>query len=128
MNLRLKALTTYAEPEIRDQHDKLVAVLPAGSAADARRLAACWNACLGISTQNLERNLPVIELAERYNEVLRERDALAASLEVSPEFTDTARAALLWVLWHHQGGITKVAAAQWGSLFATRLGWACTSR
>lgn len=21
-----------------------------------------------------------------------------------PEFTDTARAALLWVLWHHQGG------------------------
>ena len=21
-----------------------------------------------------------------------------------PEFTDTARAALMWVLWHHQGG------------------------
>jgi hypothetical protein len=21
-----------------------------------------------------------------------------------PEFTDTARSALLWVLWHHQGG------------------------
>lgn len=21
-----------------------------------------------------------------------------------PDFTDTARAALLWVLWHHQGG------------------------
>lgn len=24
-------------------------------------------------------------------------------VEMSPEFTDTARAALLWVLWHHQG-------------------------
>lgn len=24
--------------------------------------------------------------------------------EQSPGFTDTARAALLWVLWHHQGG------------------------
>lgn len=28
--------------------------------------------------------------------------------EMSPEFTDTARAALLWVLWHHQGGSSKV--------------------
>jgi hypothetical protein len=25
-----------------------------------------------------------------------------------PEFTDTARSALLWVLWHHQGGSSKV--------------------
>ena len=29
-------------------------------------------------------------------------------VEVSPEFTDTARAALLWVLWHHQGGSSPV--------------------
>lgn len=28
--------------------------------------------------------------------------------EVSPEFTDTARAALLWVLWHHQGGSSPI--------------------
>ena len=28
--------------------------------------------------------------------------------EMSPEFTDTARAALLWVLWHHQGGSSEV--------------------
>jgi hypothetical protein len=27
---------------------------------------------------------------------------------MSPEFTDTARAALLWVLWHHQGGSSPV--------------------
>jgi hypothetical protein len=30
-------------------------------------------------------------------------------VEASPEFTDTARAALLWVLWHHQGGSSPVA-------------------
>ena len=28
--------------------------------------------------------------------------------ELSPGFTDTARAALLWVLWHHQGGSSPV--------------------
>lgn len=28
--------------------------------------------------------------------------------EMSPEFTDTARAAIAWVLWHHQGGSSAV--------------------
>lgn len=32
----------------------------------------------------------------------------AEAVEMSPEFTDTARAALLWVLWHHQGSACKV--------------------
>lgn len=32
----------------------------------------------------------------------------AEPVEMSPEFTDTARAALLWVLWHHQGGSSPV--------------------
>lgn len=31
-----------------------------------------------------------------------------AAEELSPDFTDTARAALLWVLWHHQGGSSPV--------------------
>lgn len=31
-----------------------------------------------------------------------------APVEMSPEFTDSARAALLWVLWHHQGGSSPV--------------------
>ena len=31
--------------------------------------------------------------------------------ELSPDFTDTARAALLWVLWHHQGGSSPVGQA-----------------
>lgn len=29
-------------------------------------------------------------------------------MAADPEFTDTARAALLWVLWHHQGGSSPV--------------------
>ena len=32
----------------------------------------------------------------------------ADRIEMSPEFTDSARSALLWVLWHHQGGSSKV--------------------
>lgn len=32
----------------------------------------------------------------------------AQSEEMSPEFTDTARDALLWVLWHHQGGSSPI--------------------
>ncbi len=32
----------------------------------------------------------------------------AAPAEMSPEFTDTARAAIAWVLWHHQGGSSPV--------------------
>lgn len=27
---------------------------------------------------------------------------------MEPEFTDSGRAALLWVLWHHQGGSSPV--------------------
>ena len=46
------------------------------SESDARRLVACWNACDGISTENLEDNLTVQELATRYNAVLAQRDAL----------------------------------------------------
>ncbi|MDY4296789.1 MULTISPECIES: hypothetical protein [unclassified Xanthomonas] len=38
------------------------------------------------------------------------RAAVSACLlvEVSPDFTDTARGALAWVLWHHQGGSSPV--------------------
>lgn len=47
---------------------------------NARRLVACWNLCDGISTKNLETNLPVRVLAQRYNAVLKDRDALRAAL------------------------------------------------
>lgn len=48
---------------------------------DKRRIDACLKACEGISTQNLEDNVPFLELARRYNDVLRERDALRAKIE-----------------------------------------------
>lgn len=48
---------------------------------NSRRLTACWNACEGISTENLEDNLPVKELAQQYNEAIRQRDELLAALE-----------------------------------------------
>ena len=48
--------------------------------ADKRRTDACRRACEGISTKNLEDNVPFLELARRYNVVLRERDALRAKI------------------------------------------------
>lgn len=49
--------------------------------ANACRIVACVNACAGISTENLEDNLPIKELARRYNETLKQRDELLAALE-----------------------------------------------
>ena len=43
---------------------------------NARRLAACWNACAGISTENLEYGLPVKELVQQCNESIWQRDEL----------------------------------------------------
>lgn len=54
---------------------------PELSIANARRIAACVNACAGISTENLEDNLPVKELADRYNAVLKQRDMLLETIE-----------------------------------------------
>lgn len=48
---------------------------------NARRIVACVNACAGISTENLEDNLPVKELVQRYNEAIKQRDELLAVLE-----------------------------------------------
>lgn len=51
------------------------------NSADARRLAACWNACANIPTEALERaegdTTPVFELLMQ---TTRERDALRAAL------------------------------------------------
>ena len=44
--------------------------------ASSRRVVACLNACAGISTENLEDNKPIIELANDYNAVLKQRDML----------------------------------------------------
>ena len=55
---------------------------------NSRRLAACWNACEGISTENLEDNKPIIELANDYNAALKQRDALRTALEEAIEYLE----------------------------------------
>lgn len=54
--------------------------------ANARRIVACVNACAGISTENLEDNLPVKELARRYNNALKQRDKLLEELEAAAKY------------------------------------------
>jgi len=50
-----------------------------------------------------------LEMPIRYLDGAEPAQAQPADLiEMSPEFTDTARSALLWVLWHHQGGSSDV--------------------
>lgn len=60
---------------------------------DARRIAACVNFCAGISTENLEGNERLLWLAEQYNEVKSQRDALSLALE-------EARTGLVWYQEH----------------------------
>lgn len=47
----------------------------------------------------------------------------ANPVEMSPEFTDTARSALCWVLWHHQGASSEV-----GQAMRFALGMGATDR
>lgn len=47
------------------------------SKANSRRVVACLNACAGISTENLEDNLLVKELADRYNALQKHCDGFA---------------------------------------------------
>lgn len=55
---------------------------------NARRLVACWNACEGISTENLEDNAPVLDLARRYNKAIRQRDQLLEALKLAQNHID----------------------------------------
>ena len=65
----------------------MVAVATTGdgvsSEANARRIVACVNACVGVGTEYLEDNGPIIELVREHNTVLKQRDELLAALEVS---------------------------------------------
>lgn len=45
--------------------------------ANAKRIQACWNACQGISTENLENNLPVRWLVRQYNDTLSALNRIA---------------------------------------------------
>ena len=98
---KLKVVSTYAIPEIRDQEDHFV--FAAGSASpqsfvDARRLVACWNACEGISTDLLENlTLTGDTIAARLK--LRdatERELAAQRDELLEALTQTLAQCLIW--------------------------------
>ena len=48
---------------------------------DYNRARVCVNACEGLSTENLENNLPLVELVLMYNSTIKQRDQLLAALE-----------------------------------------------
>lgn len=86
---RLRLFDTYADSEIRDDKEKLVAVVLAEKANSARRLVACWNACEGLTTEHLE-NIDMLgeTLAGRFSafraserELMDTRDELLAVLK-----------------------------------------------
>ncbi len=51
------------------------------SSSEYERARVCVNACAGISTENLESNLPIKELAIRYNACIKQRDVLLEALQ-----------------------------------------------
>lgn len=85
---RLKAFNLYATPEIRDQEEIFVAAVGDGlprSVSNARRLVACWNACIDFPTADLE-SCPdggLFHLAAHANELAIQRDELLAALRLA---------------------------------------------
>lgn len=88
---RLRLFDTYADSAIRDDKEKLVAVVLAEKANSARRLVACWNACEGIDTEDLEAGSVSI-IAKLHddaaNRLLAQRDELLAALKAITEILD----------------------------------------
>ena len=70
---------------------------------NSRRLAACWNACKGISTENLEDNKPIIELANDYNAVLKQRDELLKQRDMLLDVLNKAANDLAYVAYNLDG-------------------------
>ena len=81
---------------------------------NARRLAACWNACEGLPTEILESIAMMGDtLASRFRlrdqverDLAEERDELLALLQAFPGFTDDATAGDAW-LEKMRAAITK---------------------
>lgn len=69
------------------------------------KLAALRHAIEGGIKADSMQGLKLMELVDAIGEQFKRE---LAKLEMSPEFTDSARAALVWVLYHHQGGSSPV--------------------
>lgn len=66
--------------------------------ADKRRIDACLKACEGISTQNLEDNVPFLELARRYNALLHDNTALQAKVAEMEKQGPAGIAGSMWAM------------------------------
>lgn len=99
---RIEAKPDYASPFLQDQHGDRFAMLIGRTFDDARRLAACWNACEGVKTEILEqagtRNdwcdlMQGLEqerdqAIELLRDVLKESDAVVEAIRNSGGFID----------------------------------------
>jgi hypothetical protein len=86
---RLHAFTTYADHELRDEAGNFVAVVHRyGIPGNARRLAACWNACEGLSTESLERSDVLSAMNQRHLMVSIQRDDVLAALKAVLQWVD----------------------------------------
>lgn len=82
---RVRVQRPHAVPlgfELADEETGLNQVCQDATEANARRLAACWNACDGMSTEDVEAcpDGGLLHLAEFANEMVLQRDALLEAL------------------------------------------------
>lgn len=88
------ATDTSTPKTLPDKRALLNAIADYGSAKEARND--------GLTAQHFAKVCGLIDA------LAAQPPAVAAPEEMSPDFTDTARAALLSVLWHHQGASSPV--------------------
>lgn len=86
----LRAFTIYADSELRDGDDRLVAVVHRYRHDVAVRLAAAWNACLGVPTETLKAHpAPFSRLREERDDLLVAASAANAVSAVNAAIVDT---------------------------------------
>jgi hypothetical protein len=90
---------------------------PVGLAAMRALVEAVWEEYCSDVTEQMEPDDSKVSYPEdrchiTFGMIRRAREALAQlpadREEMSPDFTDSARAAIAWVLYHHQGGSSPV--------------------
>ncbi len=86
--LRYDYETGYCGELLRDDGTTLCAFDTEPTAADARRLVACWNACDGIDTKYLEGDDSLPHYARR---LMAQRDELLAALIHAVEIAEDKR-------------------------------------
>jgi hypothetical protein len=90
--------------------DALVPVQPRALAASIAELEALMEGeCLDpLTTSESESVMLVLQELKRLQLVAARQPMVQVPVEMTAEFTDTGRAAIAWVLWHHQGGSSPV--------------------